>query len=494
MEPSKKIKIIGHYILGKTIGEGTFGKVKLGQHTLTTEKVAVKILEKERIKDVSDVERVAREIHILKLIRHPNIIQLYEVKSIQIIETPKHLFLIMEYASGGELFDYIVAKTRLDEKEACLFFQQIISGIEYIHKLGVVHRDLKPENLLLDNNKNIKIVDFGLSNTYKPGELLQTACGSPCYAAPEMIAGKKYAGLKVDLWSSGVILYAMLSGYLPFEDPNTSELYRKILNCEYEVPEWISRPGVDLIRVVLDTDPDTRFTISQIRGHSWFKQVFTESSLGILVGYNQIPVNQEILQKLIEFNFDLEHSQKCIEANKHNHITTTYYLLIKKFHAHPGVVEVPSDKHVIPRPPSLPMAPIMPNSKSNFRHRKYFEKKVESTGGSSFHEFEPRKLTSPKRNSSPYHKIRNNSSQVKSLRARRYVSAGRYIPKEPSSVKPQGVRQSRPKNKKIAASSKSSRKVNKSADFKYEFKGSARVSPKFKELSFMSRMKNVNIK
>ena len=195
--PSTKLKTIGHYILDRTIGEGTFGKVKLGTHKLTQEKVAIKILEKERIKDIADVERVAREI--LKLIRHPNIIQLYEVIIRQIIETQKHLFLIMEYASGGELFDYIVSKSRIDSLEACKFFQQIISGVEYIHKLGVVHRDLKPENLLLDCNKNIKIVDFGLSNTYKAGELLQTACGSPCYAVPEMIAGKKYVGSRVDL-------------------------------------------------------------------------------------------------------------------------------------------------------------------------------------------------------------------------------------------------------------------------------------------------------
>jgi 5'-AMP-activated protein kinase catalytic alpha subunit len=170
------------------------------------------MLEKERIKEVADVERVAREIHILKLIRHPNIIQLYEI-----IETPKQLYLIMEFAEGGELFDHIVSKNRLDEDEACEFYQQIIDGIEYIHELHVVHRDLKPENLLLDANKNIKIADFGLSNTYKKGELLKTACGSPCYAAPEMIAGKKYEGVNVDIWSSGVVLFAMICGYLPFE-------------------------------------------------------------------------------------------------------------------------------------------------------------------------------------------------------------------------------------------------------------------------------------
>lgn len=180
----------------------------------------MKILEKDRISDMADVERVAREIHILKLIRHPTIIQLYEI-----IESSKQLYLIMEYASGGELFDYIVAKGKVKEYEACKFFQQIIDGVEYLHKLNIVHRDLKPENLLLDQNKNIKIVDFGLSNTYKPGDTLHTACGSPCYAAPEMIAGQRYYGSNVDIWSCGVIMFALVCGYLPFEDPNTTNLY-----------------------------------------------------------------------------------------------------------------------------------------------------------------------------------------------------------------------------------------------------------------------------
>ncbi len=139
----------------------------------------------------------------------------------------------MEFASGGELFDYIVQHQRIKEPEACVFFQQLISGVEYIGKLNIVHRDLKPENLLLDHNKQIKVVDFGLSNTYRNGELLKTACGSPCYAAPEMIAGKKYHGTIVDVWSCGVILFAMICGYLPFEDPNTSSLYKKILSADY---------------------------------------------------------------------------------------------------------------------------------------------------------------------------------------------------------------------------------------------------------------------
>lgn len=169
-----KSKKIGQYILGRSIGEGTFGKVKQGMHILTGEKVAVKILEKDKIQDVADVERVAREIHILKIVRHPNVVQLYEI-----IETQKQLYLIMEYANGGELFDFIVDQQRVDEREACYFFQQIIAGVEYISKLGIVHRDLKPENLLLDHNRTLKLVDFGLSNTYKQGETLKTACGSP---------------------------------------------------------------------------------------------------------------------------------------------------------------------------------------------------------------------------------------------------------------------------------------------------------------------------
>ena len=177
----------------------------------------------------------------------------------------------MEYAWGGELFDHIVQNTRLNEKEACKYFQEIISGVEYIHKLNIVHRDLKPENLLLDKDKNIKIVDFGLSNTYKANELLKTACGSPWYAAPEMVAGKQYHGLPADIWSCGVILYAMVCGYLPFEDPKTNVLYKKILNADYTIPEFVSDDCKDLIKRILNTDPTRRYTVSEIKNHVWYK-------------------------------------------------------------------------------------------------------------------------------------------------------------------------------------------------------------------------------
>ncbi|OMJ96206.1 hypothetical protein SteCoe_164 [Stentor coeruleus] len=342
--PSKQGFIIGSYEIGKTIGKGTFGKVKLGVHIKTQEKVAIKVLEKERICDVSDVERVSREIHILKLIRHPNIIQLYEI-----IETPKKLYLIMEYASGGELFDYIVKHNKLSEHESCIFFQQIISGIEYIHKLLIVHRDLKPENLLLDEKNNIKIVDFGLSNTYKLDETLKTACGSPCYAAPEMISGKSYKGIEVDIWSAGVILFAMICGYLPFEDSNTSQLYKKILAGDYKFPKFISKDAKEFLKNILNTNPDERFTISRIRGHVWYKQIKEESKPGILIGYDHIKIDISVLLQLRNYNYDLDYVKKCLEADKHNEVTTCYYLLLKR--------------HILNSGSFCIEAPLLPNKK-----------------------------------------------------------------------------------------------------------------------------------
>ena len=175
----------------------------------------------------------------------------------------------MEYAEGGELFEFIVKNQRVPEKQAANFLLQILSGIDYIHQLRVVHRDLKPENLLFDSNFNIKIVDFGLSNTYLPEQQLKTACGSPCYAAPEMIAGKKYLGLQVDIWSCGVILFAMLCGYLPFEDPVTANLYKKIIAGDYQIPKFIASNARDLIKGILNTDANQRLTLQQIVSHPW---------------------------------------------------------------------------------------------------------------------------------------------------------------------------------------------------------------------------------
>lgn len=318
-----RAKSIGHYVLMKTIGEGTFGKVKLGTHILTGERVAVKVLEKERIVDIADVERVAREIHILKLIRQcRHIIQLYEI-----IETPRQLYLIMEYASGGELFDYIVQRGRAEEREACKFLHQILAGVERVHSMNICHRDLKPENLLLDDRNDIKLVDFGLSNTYQDGQLLQTACGSPCYAAPEMIAGHKYVPSMVDIWSCGVILFALVCGFLPFEDANHSELYKKILAAEYEMPDFVSQEVAHLIRGMLTTDPEKRMKLEDIRKHPWYCQI-PEASL--LDREELGSLDEDILDQLENYGFPRDYATKCLNTNKHNHVTTTYYLIKEK--------------------------------------------------------------------------------------------------------------------------------------------------------------------
>lgn len=242
------------------------GQVKLATHAVTAHKVAVKILNKAKIKQLGMEEKVQREINILHLCTHPHIIRLYEV-----IDTPTDIFLTNEYVSGGELFDYIVSKGRLSADEARNFFHQIISGVEYCHFQKIVHRDLKPENLLLDANLNIKIADFGLSNLMRDGDFLRTSCGSPNYAAPEVISGHLYAGPEVDVWSCGVILYALLCGSLPFDDESIPNLFKKIKSGMYSLPTHLSQLARNLIPRMLEVDPMKRITIPEIRLHPWFQ-------------------------------------------------------------------------------------------------------------------------------------------------------------------------------------------------------------------------------
>jgi 5'-AMP-activated protein kinase catalytic alpha subunit len=185
--------------------------------------------------------------------------------------------------------------------------------------------------LLLDHSNNVKLVDFGLSNLYKEGQTLKTACGSPCYAAPEMIAGKRYNGQEVDIWSSGVVLFAMVCGYLPFEDPNTAKLYKKILGAQYQIPSFISPMCKEMIRLVLNTDPRRRYTVSQIRSHNWYRQIPENIPSGIVVGKETIPIIEEVFDKLEPLGFDPLYSRQCLDANRHNHVTTTYYLLLKRY-------------------------------------------------------------------------------------------------------------------------------------------------------------------
>jgi serine/threonine protein kinase len=319
---------VGHYIIGKTMGEGTFGKVKMGTHLITGEKVAIKILQKAKIVAVADVERVSREIHILKRIHHDNIIQLYEV-----IDTPNEIYLIMEFADGGELFDYIVANTRVKEPLAAKFFHEICNGIDYVHSMNVIHRDLKPENLLLVKTANdwgIKVIDFGLSNTNEGNRLLKTACGSPCYAAPEMIAGHIYEGPKADVWSLGVILFAVVCGFLPFEDENTGNLYKKILSCNYKLPSFVSDSVKDLISKILNTDPAKRYTIKDIRNHPWMNQDGAVKQQLVANENHLQNVKLAVEAKLKKHGIDPEYAMQCVNCRIHNNITATYYLIVKQ--------------------------------------------------------------------------------------------------------------------------------------------------------------------
>lgn len=237
----------------------------MGHHLITGLKVAIKILNKAKIKQLDMAEKVRREINILKMCTHPHIVRVYEV-----IDTPSDIFVIMEYVSGGELFDYIVSRGRLPADEARHLFHMIVSGVEYCHYHDVVHRDLKPENLLLDVDNNIKIADFGLSNVIHDGDFLRTSCGSPNYAAPEVISGNLYAGTEVDVWSCGVILYALLCGTLPFDDESIPNLFKKIKSGMYSLPSHLSQLSRDLILRMLVVDPMKRITVHDIRQHPWF--------------------------------------------------------------------------------------------------------------------------------------------------------------------------------------------------------------------------------
>eukprot|EP01104_Vermistella_antarctica_P016174 TRINITY_DN5474_c0_g1_i2.p1 TRINITY_DN5474_c0_g1~~TRINITY_DN5474_c0_g1_i2.p1 ORF type:complete len:421 (+),score=75.72 TRINITY_DN5474_c0_g1_i2:314-1576(+) len=263
--PSKPGLRIGNYLLGETLGVGSFGKVKVAEHEVTRHKVAVKILNRKKIKTLRMDEKIRREIQILKLFRHPHIIKLYEV-----IETPTDIFMVMEYVSGGELFDFIVQHGKVSESTARSFFQQVIAGVEYCHHHMVVHRDLKPENLLLDSQNNVKIADFGLSNMMKDGDFLKTSCGSPNYAAPEVISGQLYAGTEVDIWSCGVILFALLCARLPFDDEYIPNLFKKIREGIFTFPGNLSADCRSLISSMLVVDPLKRTTIAEIRQHPWF--------------------------------------------------------------------------------------------------------------------------------------------------------------------------------------------------------------------------------
>ncbi|KAE8609789.1 hypothetical protein XENTR_v10011911 [Xenopus tropicalis] len=316
---------IGHYILGDTLGVGTFGKVKMGEHQLTGHKVAVKILNRQKIRNLDVVGKIKREIQNLKLFRHPHIIKLY-----QVISTPTDFFMVMEYVSGGELFDYICKHGRVEEAEARRLFQQIISAVDYCHRHMVVHRDLKPENVLLDAHMNAKIADFGLSNMMSDGEFLRTSCGSPNYAAPEVISGRLYAGPEVDIWSCGVILYALLCGTLPFDDEHVPTLFKKIRGGVFYIPEYLNRSAATLLMHMLQVDPLKRATIKDIREHEWFKQDLPSYLFPEDPSYDANVIDDEAVKEVCE-KFECTESEvmnSLYSGDPQDQLAVAYHLII----------------------------------------------------------------------------------------------------------------------------------------------------------------------
>ncbi|XP_009369548.2 CBL-interacting serine/threonine-protein kinase 10-like [Pyrus x bretschneideri] len=266
---NKSHVLMQRYELGRLLGQGTFARVYYARSLITNQGVAIKVIDKEKIMKVGLMDQIKREISVMRLVRHPNIIHLYEVMA-----TKTKIYFIIEYAKGGELFNK-VAKGKLKEDVARKYFAQLINALDFCHSRGVYHRDIKPENLLLDGNDNLKISDFGLSALaeckHQDG-LLHTTCGTPAYVAPEVINRKGYDGVKADIWSCGVVLYVLLAGYLPFHDSNLMEMYRKIGKAEFKCPNFFSPEARRLLCKMFDPNPNTRISLAKVRESSWYRK------------------------------------------------------------------------------------------------------------------------------------------------------------------------------------------------------------------------------
>ncbi|KAJ3351668.1 Serine/threonine-protein kinase par-1 [Allomyces javanicus] len=319
--PDFQLPGIGNYAFVKTLGEGNFAKVKLAKHKMTGQEVAIKIIDKTQL-DEKKLNKLYREVRIMKTLHHPHIVRLYEV-----IETKSTVFLVMEYSSGGELYDYLVVHGRMKEKEARAKFRQILSAVSYCHKKRVIHRDLKAENLLLDTNLDIKIADFGFSNQFDPEGKLDTFCGSPPYAAPELFQGRRYVGPEVDVWSLGVILYVLTTGCLPFDGKNLQEMRESVCRGKYRIPFYLSDSCEKLLRKFLVRDPTKRASLDIIADDPWLNEGYTEPPI-----CNDLSMKiseDENLIKMIELKFHIERDVivKSLRDNVYDDISALYYLM-----------------------------------------------------------------------------------------------------------------------------------------------------------------------
>ena len=321
-----KLKEIGNYKLGQEIGSGAFGKVILGKHIPTEEKVAIKILDKFILSQTpDDYQLVKQELSILKIVKHKNIVQLYEI-----LETPRHIFIVMEYCEGGDIMNYILTRERLSENESLKFFHQLINALYYLHSQNIAHRDIKIDNLLLDSNYDLKLIDFGLSTKYSDDELLNQPCGTIVYAAPEVLDYKEYHGMLADVWSCGIVLYGMLSGFLPFGDSDDEINKKKVLEGKIKMPKFFSEEAKNLLEHMLDINPLTRYTLDDIMEHPWFNKMKFNITPGIIVGINSIPIDKKILDLCVTYNLDKNKVKNSVANNKFNNESAVYYLLVQK--------------------------------------------------------------------------------------------------------------------------------------------------------------------
>ncbi|KAJ7418428.1 Serine/threonine-protein kinase SIK2 [Pitangus sulphuratus] len=324
---------VGFYDIEGTLGKGNFAVVKLARHRITRSEVAIKIIDKSQL-DAVNLEKIYREVQIMKMLDHPHIIKLY-----QVMETKSMLYLVTEFAKNGEIFDYLASHGRLSEPEARRKFWQILSAVEYCHGRKIVHRDLKAENLLLDNNMNIKIADFGFGNFYKSGEPLTTWCGSPPYAAPEVFEGQQYEGPQLDIWSMGVVLYVLVCGALPFDGPTLPILRQRVLEGRFRIPYFMSEECEHLIRRMLVLDPSKRLTIAQIKEHKWMLvEVPAQRPILYPPGEENEPsigeYNEQVLRLMHSLGIDQQKTVESLQNKSYNHFAAIYYLLVERLKSH----------------------------------------------------------------------------------------------------------------------------------------------------------------
>ncbi|RDD39174.1 Serine/threonine-protein kinase BRSK2 [Trichoplax sp. H2] len=337
-------QFVGPYILERTLGKGQTGLVKLGIHCQTRKKVAIKIICRDKLSK-SLLSKVEREITIMKLIEHPHVLGLFDV-----YENKKMLYLVLEHVSGGELFDYLVKKGRLSPKEARKYFRQIISALDFCQSHCICHRDLKPENLLLDGKMNIKVADFGMASLQVEDAMLETSCGSPHYVCPEIIRGEKYDGRKADVWSAGVILFALLVGSLPFDDENLRRLLDKVKKGNFSIPDFVPSECQDLLKRMIEKDPEKRYSIADVYKHPWMKDYCGEVELEAPM---QDVVQTEMIssESMIDLDvFDSMTSLGCFKDKDdlkkklldphHNTQKVVYYLLLDRKLRKPAVNDV----------------------------------------------------------------------------------------------------------------------------------------------------------